>query len=638
MAKIEVEQLLLQLDANLTKYEKALAKATGVTVSQMRKIERQVEQSATRVERTFSRMGAALKGFAIGAIGGLGIENIVRVITQTVNAAADLGDTADKIGITAEQLQQLGFAAKQSGADMESLQKGLVLFSKNVGQAVQGQGDLLELFELNGVALKDSEGKLRPINDLLMDFANLVRGAKNPTEALAVATTGMGKAGAELVTTLANGSDGLAQLGQQAALTGNVIEESLIRRAQVMDDKFDSFTDGALTRFKSGLLSGVVAVQDMVTWVDNLSESLTRLSGVKVDVGGSIGGALRTLPGLSGLMAGKDLLLGPNVPAVPPGEAGTQSNAAGKGNKETVLPDARAKKAAADATRDQARAERELNAELQRNQEAFFDDLKSLRERTDAIRLEAQTLGLSTAEMEKARAAQELLNSAREHGIEVTPGVSQAINELAASYGDAAQALEDLQLAESKAADINESAKDNFKSFVSDIRAGVAPVDALTSALDRLADKLLDLALDNALDGLLGSNSKGGGGLGAMIASIFHGGGIVGTGGRSRSVSPAAFVGARRMHGGGLAGDEVPAILQRGETVLPRGFKAGRQGGGMKVTVNDYAGVRVTPQKRRDEFGREELYVEIDRRIADPYSGASVALGARGARNPVKRR
>ena len=54
-----------------------------------------------------------------------------------------------------------------------------------------------------------------------------------------------------------------------------------------------------------------------------------------------------------------------------------------------------------------------------------------------------------------------------------------------------------------------------------------------------------------------------------------------------------AFAGARRMHSGGLAGNEVPAILQRGEEVLTaddprhRGNAGGKGGGGGPVTVTN---------------------------------------------------
>jgi hypothetical protein len=56
-----------------------------------------------------------------------------------------------------------------------------------------------------------------------------------------------------------------------------------------------------------------------------------------------------------------------------------------------------------------------------------------------------------------------------------------------------------------------------------------------------------------------------------FVSSLFHEGGVVGVDGQSTSrVSPLAFIGARRFHNGGLASDEIPAILQEGEVVIPK--------------------------------------------------------------------
>ncbi|MDX0105480.1 hypothetical protein GOC33_05505 [Sinorhizobium meliloti] len=79
----------------------------------------------------------------------------------------------------------------------------------------------------------------------------------------------------------------------------------------------------------------------------------------------------------------------------------------------------------------------------------------------------------------------------------------------------------------------------------------------------------------------------GGGFLSGILGSIFHKGGVAGGPAPQRMVSPSTFAGAKRYHTGGVAGlmpGEVPAILQRGEVVLPRGTKA--QGGGETITIN----------------------------------------------------
>jgi len=87
---------------------------------------------------------------------------------------------------------------------------------------------------------------------------------------------------------------------------------------------------------------------------------------------------------------------------------------------------------------------------------------------------------------------------------------------------------------------------------------------------------------------------------GTAIASLFHTGGVVGAGGTTRAVSPLAFLDAPRFHAGaalGLKRDEIPAILQDGETVLPRGARVGSAGiSNMKITIEN----RGTPQRITD--------------------------------------
>ncbi|MDO5116184.1 MAG: tape measure protein [Synergistaceae bacterium] len=80
-------------------------------------------------------------------------------------------------------------------------------------------------------------------------------------------------------------------------------------------------------------------------------------------------------------------------------------------------------------------------------------------------------------------------------------------------------------------------------------------------------------------DGFFGS----GGGIFGLFGLKFHSGGVVGSGGTPTLVSPSVFAGAPRMHGGGIAGlrsDEVPAILQRGEVVLPKNAQSNNAASG----------------------------------------------------------
>lgn len=143
---------------------------------------------------------------------------------------------------------------------------------------------------------------------------------------------------------------------------------------------------------------------------------------------------------------------------------------------------------------------------------------------------------------------------------------------------------------------------------------GVTAIQGLASALADgkiTASELLGI-LAQILQQLLSMPTAGGGTLlGSIVGAIFgggggglaggvtaggvglwHGGGVVGQASMHRhGVNPAMFAGAPRFHGGGFPGlraGEVPAILERGEVVLPRGYRNGRDDnyGGVSIHYN----------------------------------------------------
>lgn len=86
-----------------------------------------------------------------------------------------------------------------------------------------------------------------------------------------------------------------------------------------------------------------------------------------------------------------------------------------------------------------------------------------------------------------------------------------------------------------------------------------------SSAVNGLSDS-------SSSSGLWDSISSGLGSAGEWVTSFFHEGGVVGVSSvPTRAINPAMFANAPRLHDG-LLPDEYPAILQRGETVLPTGI------------------------------------------------------------------
>jgi hypothetical protein len=158
------------------------------------------------------------------------------------------------------------------------------------------------------------------------------------------------------------------------------------------------------------------------------------------------------------------------------------------------------------------------------------------------------------------------------------------------------------------------------RDFRGALRAGAKGWEAFgeagINALTRLSDKLIDMATQNLVAQAFGGSS-GGGGIFSLFSSFFggsggagggntilhnpggfsaafpapvaHGGGVIGqTAFPTRYVHPAYFENAPRFH---MGSDEVPAILQKGERVIPAGQNSNQAPVVVQMTlVNDFRG------------------------------------------------
>ncbi|MFZ2446071.1 MAG: hypothetical protein WAW37_06925 [Syntrophobacteraceae bacterium] len=214
--------------------------------------------------------------------------------------------------------------------------------------------------------------------------------------------------------------------------------------------------------------------------------------------------------------------------------------------------------------------------------------------------------------------------------------------------------------------------KDIYKGLVSDISRGFGDLfgkffrgeiksaaeawtafcDVLTRAFSNAVSNMISKWIESQLSSLLmnamptatsfvnwSSGSYGYGATGEVGAiPVDHMGGIIGVTPpfETRMVDLSMFSGARRFHSGGLASDEVPAILQKGELVIRKGgWRADDSRGGssgppkVNITVNDQSGrLQVKEEEVSFDFANGVLSVvfsaiDSDTRMRDKIKGAS---------------
>lgn len=281
----DLEKLVVSLEANLKQYERELARAQKVTVSQLRKIEGDAAKSMGRVEKSFSRAGSALAGFGKGlVIGGIfaavaGLEDLVR---GSITSAAAVGDLSDKLGITSDKLQELQYGAVQANMGFDELESSLLKFSKAIGQARNGQGDLLKTLEANG--FDKAKIKAMSYTEALDTVADLVKNAANEQDAMLIITQAFGRGGDEMLEFLRNGSAGLKGFGKDAHDAAAVIDKELIASAQKFDDAWARAMQGAKSSIASWSLTAITDLAKFGNKAIEVREAVQKSLGLSNNV------------------------------------------------------------------------------------------------------------------------------------------------------------------------------------------------------------------------------------------------------------------------------------------------------------------------------------------------------------------
>jgi tape measure domain-containing protein len=241
-------------------------------------------------------------------------------------------------------------------------------------------------------------------------------------------------------------------------------------------------------------------------------------------------------------------------------------------------------------------------AQLQQFQTVMQDAMAQLRtaETSIAAQQQAGLLGASEAERQidaERQKALETLRKLRDSVIayyEATkdPTVLPFLQELTGNIGQVAASQQQLrqQIADTAINSVSnlftdlatgaKKAKDALRDFVLGFVAGMAQIAARA-----LATFLVLKLLDAIYPGLGKATAA------SMGAAVKHSGGLAGSGGTIRhGLSPLLFGMAPRYHAGGIAGlapNEVPAVLERGEEVLTRRdprHRNNQRGGGQRPT------------------------------------------------------
>ncbi|MCA9304895.1 MAG: phage tail tape measure protein [Phycisphaerales bacterium] len=174
-------------------------------------------------------LGARMLALGTAAGGALGLA------ARSFSVAGDRIDKmAARTGVGAEALSELGFAAEQSGASLEEVEKGSRNLSKVIQDAAGGTQSAIDAFKGLGLSVKQLIG-LSPEQQFYA-IAEAISQIQDPTKRVALAMRVLGEEGSRLLPLFASGARGIDELRAQARKLGLTIDGETAKSAAALGD------------------------------------------------------------------------------------------------------------------------------------------------------------------------------------------------------------------------------------------------------------------------------------------------------------------------------------------------------------------------------------------------------------------
>lgn len=272
-----IGSLVVNLVAQTSAFQSDMGKAQALLSSNAVKMNiavKKVERGIDEMNRRAHRAVGSLKSFGTVLLGIAGATGVGALIGNSLEAAAAIDDVAQKAGVSAGFLQEMRFAASQSGASARDMDDAITRLNRRLGLFVTtGGGPAKQAIEALGLSVQDSGGKLRGAESIFEEAVAKLSALTSEAEKSALASQLFGEdAGPRLVQLLNQGSDGIQQMRDRARALGLVMDEGLIRQAKSASDNLAALGQVIKARV-------VVAVAELAPKIDML-----------------VSGALRVLP------------------------------------------------------------------------------------------------------------------------------------------------------------------------------------------------------------------------------------------------------------------------------------------------------------------------------------------------------
>lgn len=215
------------------------------------------------MEAGISKLASVAKAASV-VVAGLAAGATLMVNSVTAQAA-ELQKTADKTGVTVEQLQELDYIAAKTGTDAKALRNDVIALTKSMSSPIPGQFNM-NLMML-GVSANKAGGGLKTSAELLGDIAGKLQGMSQQRQLQWAARVGISD---ETLLALKSGKEEIKALAEEAHKLGFIIPAESIKRAADFRKELGTMRL-YLDRLKQSVVIGILPIfERLLSWFKEL--------------------------------------------------------------------------------------------------------------------------------------------------------------------------------------------------------------------------------------------------------------------------------------------------------------------------------------------------------------------------------
>ena len=242
-----------------------------------------------RTKRAFKAIGRSLNSIRksifsmkTAFISAAGIAGIGFFVKKSMDATDEMAKMSRAIGVSVEELQSLRHAASLGGLEATQLDKAVQKLAINMADMSRGVGLAKDVFEKHNISVKNADGSLRSVMDVMDDVADVTAGMTNATEKADLAYKLFGARGAKMINMLQGGSESMREAMKEAESLGLVMSAETAEGVEKAND--------AITRLSAFLTSSFrQAIAYTAPLIETMVNSLRDFFEMKISEKGGVG-------------------------------------------------------------------------------------------------------------------------------------------------------------------------------------------------------------------------------------------------------------------------------------------------------------------------------------------------------------